>query len=414
MGILLAWQNLLEAAGVVLSASSEASGLGVRSVLSPQLADVWRSGAWGASTIDIDADLGAALPLQVVAIGAPRDGRLPSSSATVALQASALAPLSRANLQGSPGTVTIDSVNYSRGSSATDLGAVLGPGGVAGARRFGTSAANGANVWVARTGLIPMIGGQALSASVWVRSNAAKPTRGTVLTIDEYNGAAFLRRWQGGTLTAADGTWRQFSSTITTRADCNGVVAYYCEGWQTGAEIEIATPAVVRVGEVINVAAAPIGLSPLGVWAWAGSSPIVARYLRLSFTGAAADAFLQLGRVWAGPALITARAAPYGHRRGAGDPGSNARAGVSGLRVAQRGQAYRTASFAVQALTATEAAQVEAAALAVGSTGQVFAARNHLDLAGSGMFGAFVSGAPETERTARNLWRAEFSIEEDL
>jgi hypothetical protein len=113
MGILLGWQNLLERAGVVLAASSEASGLGIRSVLTPQIAEVWRSGAWGATTIDIDADLGSVQPINVVAIAAPRDGLLPSGAATVALQASATAPPSRTNLQSSPTVITIGSPNYS-------------------------------------------------------------------------------------------------------------------------------------------------------------------------------------------------------------------------------------------------------------------------------------------------------------
>lgn len=416
MGILLGWQNLLEAAGVVLASSSEAAGLGIRSVLTPQLAEVWRSGAWGASTVDIDVDLGSAQGINVVAVGAPRDGRLPAAGATVSAQGSTLAALSRANLQGSPGSIVIDNVSFSRGVNATDLGAVTGPLGAAGARRFGSASATGANCWVGRSGSgVPMIGGQAVTLQVWARVNGTPlPTRGTVMTVDEYNGATFLRRWVGPSLLGADATWRQFSTTITTRSDCTALGVFWVEGWQTGAQVEFASPSLVKVGETLNLAAAPLTLAPLGVWAWASSSPILARYLRLSFTGTAADAYLQLGRVWAGPALITGRAASYGHRRGAVDPGRNDRAGVSGLRVAQRGQPYRVASFAAQALTAAEALQVEAAALAVGTTGQVFAARNHLDLAGSGMFGAFTTAPPETERTARNLWRADFTLEEDL
>ena len=262
MGILLSWSNLAEGSAANLAVSSEALGLGLRAVLTPQISDVWRSNAWGASTIDLRVDLGAAKSIGLVAIAAPRDGLLPSTAATVRLTAD---------------TAMLD------GSAALDTGS------------------------------------QSLGSS----------------------------------------------------------------------------------------------MASFGLWAWASSTPIAARYLRLQFTGSVTDAYLQLGRLWVGPALVTTRQSSYGFSLGASDPGSSARAGISGVRDVQRGRAYRSLAFTSDTLTTAEAAQVEQAALAVGSTGQVFAARLHTDPARTSCFGAF-SRAPTLTRVANALWRGDFAIEEDL
>jgi len=415
MGILLGWQNLLEQAGVVLAASSEASGLGIRSALTPQIAEVWRSGTWGATTIDIDADLGSTQSLGVVALAAPRDGLLPSSGATVALQASASAAPSRTNLQANPSNIVPGGGTWGIGANTTNLGAVAGPAGGTGARRIGSASTTGASVFIARSSLLAVAGGMPYRLSVWCRSNATAPTRGTTLTIDEYNGPTFSRRSVGpGISGAVSSTWRQFSRVATLLSTTTQIQVYLAEGFQTGAEIEVADVSIVRLAESIETGAQPLGLSPWGLWGWCSASPVAARYLRLSFTGTAADAYLQLGRLWAGPALITSRAAAYGHSVGATDPGSSSRVGVSGLRVAQRGTAYRVQQFSAPLLTTAEATQLQQAALAVGSTGQVIAARNHLDLAGSAMFGAFSGSPPATQRVTPAYWRADFQIEEDL
>ena len=262
MGILLSWSNLAEGSAANLAVSSEAAGLGLRAVLTPQISDIWRSTAWGATTINLRVDLGGAQGIGLVAIAAPRDGLLPSTGATVRLTADA---------------ATLD------GSAALDTGI----------QSLGTAMAS------------------------------------------------------------------------------------------------------------------------FGLWAWASSMPISARYLRLQLTGAATDAYLQLGRLWVGPALVTTRQASYGYSLGASDPGSNARAPLTGVRDVQRGRPYRTLTFTGDTLTTAEAAQVEQAALAAGSTGQVFAARVHTDPARTGCFGVF-SRAPTLTRVANALWRADFSLEEDL
>jgi hypothetical protein len=85
MGALLSWANLADAGTVTVS--SQATDLGPAGLLTPQMNDVWRSGSLGAATVWVEVDLGSAKTVHVVAIGAPRDGVLPTSSATVRLTA---------------------------------------------------------------------------------------------------------------------------------------------------------------------------------------------------------------------------------------------------------------------------------------------------------------------------------------
>ena len=206
MGILLSWVNLLESSGVVLSASSEAAGLGIRSVLTPQIAEVWRSGSWGATTIDIDVDLGAVQPINALAVAAPRDGRLPSAAATVAAQISASVAPSRDNLQANPSSIAIGTGTYIAGANTTNVGAVTGPTGAGGARRIGSASATGAGVSLARAATLPVAGGTPYRITAWLRQgSAAAATRGTALTVDQFTGGSVTQRNTGPALLGALG-----------------------------------------------------------------------------------------------------------------------------------------------------------------------------------------------------------------
>lgn len=92
MGILLRWTNLADAAGVNLTVDSEAQGLGLRAILTPQVADVYRSLSWGATTITLRVDLAAIRTINAIALAAPRDGLLPSTGASVRVTADAALP----------------------------------------------------------------------------------------------------------------------------------------------------------------------------------------------------------------------------------------------------------------------------------------------------------------------------------
>ena len=80
-------------------------------------------------------------------------------------------------------------------------------------------------------------------------------------------------------------------------------------------------------------------------------------------------------------------------------------------RYATLGRPYRIERFTLPALTSTEATQMEAMAMAVGTTGQVFAARSDAAL-GGGIFGAFTE-PPTVARPYPQIWTSDLQIEED-
>jgi hypothetical protein len=256
VGTVLSWQNAAEAVGVSLSASSEAMGLGVGSLLTPTIADVWRSATGGATVHTFSADLGAAVPLRVVAIAAPRDGVLPGSGATWRVRAGSTAG----------------------GSQVFDSGTV----------------------------------------------------------------ALDMRR---------------------------GVAA---------------------------------SLLPVGT---------TARYLTVTITGAAGDPYLQLGRFWAGDALVTAHNIAYGWARGVLDTGNSDRAALSGARTIQRGAKARTLEFDLPRLSTAEAAALDDVALAVGTTGQAFL--SPLESMTHAMFGHFTTPLSPAQ-PGFNRFSARNAFEEDL
>jgi hypothetical protein len=333
--------------------------------------------------------------------------------ATVDRGRKAVAPPSRVDQQPDPLNVAIGA-SYTMGIATLDLGAVANPSGGSGARRFG-SPLFGANTWLGINGLEPVVGGATYRVQCSLKRGTTAPNRGTILTFDEYSGGVFTRRTSGvpmlnnGITTA----WTTFTRTIKTLPTTTDIFLYYIEGWQAGAEIDVYDCRITRVAEIESGEQA-FSLRPWGVWAYASAQAFTARWLRYSFTGSAADAFLQLGRIWAGPALITSRNVSLGHAQGAADPGLTLRSGVSGVRTFQRGTPYRIHRYSVAVLPTAEALTIEEAAVAVGSTGQVFAARDHLRLADTGMFGSFSGGAPSITRTNPNKWQADFAVEEDL
>lgn len=369
VGILLSATNLAEGSAANLAVDSEAAGLGLRAVLTPQISDVWRSAAWGATTINLDVDLGSAEAFNVVAIAAPRDGLLPGASALISLGASATAPPSYANLQANPTSIIPGGGSYVIGWQTTNLGSVADPDGGTGARLLGSSSGIGSGVYINRAGTYAASPSTLYDFSMQAYSAATAPDRGWLLWVDEYSGAGgtgtLHRRHPGIALVGSgiNGSWQTFTHRITTHADTQSLQVWWASDWQTGAQIGVYGCSIVRRPEVLDTGDAAFSLSPYGLWAWVGDAPITARYLRLAFTGGAADAYLQLGRLWVGPALITTRQASYGFSLGASDPGSSLRASVSGMRDVQRGTAYRTISCTADTLTTAEAAQVEQAAI---------------------------------------------------
>lgn len=81
MPTLISGLSYADLPGVTLSTNSEVLGLGVRSLLTPVLADVWRTGPGAARELAID--LGTLRGVQAVVLYAPRDGLLPEYTATI-------------------------------------------------------------------------------------------------------------------------------------------------------------------------------------------------------------------------------------------------------------------------------------------------------------------------------------------
>ena len=447
MGILLSWTNLADAAGVNLTVDSEAQGLGLRAILTPQVADVYRSLPWGATTITLRVDLAAIRTINAIVLAAPRDGLLPSTGASVRVTADAALPDGNAALD----TVVLGAHNLLLHSAAFTTtwipnnatvlpGAGIGPDGTMSATGIADTTGNTQH-WVhqlttpeaATAYTFSLYARQATATSVTLRPIFADASYNSICVFNLALGTATITTpgmIVGTSIQDAGGGWWRCAVTILTPATPSsptlnlriqaGTGVYVGTGntqfliW--GAQFERSMAASTYIATTTEPMSETQALGPsmarFGVWGWAGTS-IQARYLRLRFTGTAADAYLQLGRLWIGPALITTRQAAYGFSLGAQDPGSNARASLTGVRDVQRGRPYRSLTWTADAMTTPEAAEVQQAALVAGTTGQVLLARVHDDIAATGCLGVFTR-PPAPTRVNHALWRTEFAIEEDL
>jgi hypothetical protein len=159
------------------------------------------------------------------------------------------------------------------------------------------------------------------------------------------------------------------------------------------------------------------GLLPLdltsGVWAYLPQAAVMARYVQFRCVAGAADTYLQLGRLWLGPALVTASSSNYGQQRGYADAGSNDRSGVSGVRFATPGAVRRQPQWSLPSMPEADKNGVEAAALAAGTTRQIFASPFAGAPSRDGVFGHFTA-PPAARLTAHRRWSADISLDEDL
>lgn len=168
------------------------------------------------------------------------------------------------------------------------------------------------------------------------------------------------------------------------------------------------------LSDALFVANSPASLLPWGVWAWSSKTQVVARYIKLTFNYGGViflSSNVQLGRLWVGDGLVTTDSYAYGHARSFRDPGLSSRAGLTGVRYATRGLPYRVERIAFPILTESEASSIVTASSEVGTSGQVFFAREEAYL-GEGLFGHF-SEVPAVNRELEDLWTTDFQIEED-
>lgn len=154
-------------------------------------------------------------------------------------------------------------------------------------------------------------------------------------------------------------------------------------------------------------------MADYGLYVYQAASPVTGRYVNLVFVNNGTASYLQLGRVWIGETLITTRNASLGASLGASDPGVNVRANPSGVRDTQEGTAYRQMALIVNTLTLAEAAIIRSIQVSRGSTRQVFCAEIDTQAETTGFFGNFTR-APTLTRVAPLLYKADFTIEEDL
>jgi hypothetical protein len=76
-----AW-NQVERSSASLQTNSEVAGLGLRSMLTPQISDVWRLAPAAVGQVVLMVDVGLDTVAQLVLLAAPRDGVLPLTGST--------------------------------------------------------------------------------------------------------------------------------------------------------------------------------------------------------------------------------------------------------------------------------------------------------------------------------------------
>ena len=173
--------------------------------------------------------------------------------------------------------------------------------------------------------------------------------------------------------------------------------------------VSVAGSEVLNTGNIALNLTAGRGAS----WYWP-ATPFTAQFLRLRFTAGTGDEYLQLGRLWLGPDCRPAiQASRAGQVRGVMTAGLVERAAVSGIVSAQRGATSRAARFTPPLLTPAAAVQVETAALAVGTHGQVIANPRTQEGPASLLLGRFAT-PPQPEIAAPTRWSASITVLEDL
>lgn len=182
-----------------------------------------------------------------------------------------------------------------------------------------------------------------------------------------------------------------------------------------GYTVEVAASSVALGGtDVLSLPAAPLALDAgRGAWWHWPADPVTARYLRLRFTAASGDDYLQLGRLWIGPDIRPGYADWNGYRRGWRDAGVVERSAISGAASASRGATSRATRWTLPQLTDAQADAIEAAAAGAGVTRQVVACARSDRGARDLVLGRFVE-PPEPVAIAPSLYRCDIAVLEDL
>ena len=173
--------------------------------------------------------------------------------------------------------------------------------------------------------------------------------------------------------------WRSAASACYLQADLGAAVALDAVAL---AGLNLAAADTIRLrlsavsagaGELLDTGAVASGVvAGYGTWLYVAAATIVARYLRLDFAVAAPLAYVQAGRLWAGPAVTPSANYDYGAEDAIADL-SQVRRGVrSGRRFVDVGPKIRSFAFVLSNLNAAEGRQtVKDMLLAAGTSQQV-------------------------------------------
>ncbi|AWV21708.1 Hypothetical protein RADP37_05295 [Roseomonas mucosa] len=353
MPSLISERSWADQAGVSIGADAEVVGLGVRSLLTSVLADVWRT----------------------------------------------------------PGVVQADAVTSlnhdtaSVGSNTTRAGNVAGSDGTANrAVRYQNSSA--ANSYVTlRTGY-PLLAGRTYRVDLQARRVNGASTSGNLIHVTGADGSLYSlpmtnlaqgTAWQSFALTfvAAGNTTASILAAVNTGTldfalDVSSITLLpaYAAGTRAATlDLDLGAAQPVRVlamaappdgmlpagGSLIRVTAGssagaadlldtgnlPLAM-PRGYWAWVGAAVVTARYWRVQINWPGSQPYLQFGRLWLGDALVpAANPSADGYEPAASDD-------VATVPV-------RRESWQILRLSESEADEVERIGLAVGTQVQVLA-----------------------------------------
>jgi hypothetical protein len=386
-----------------LSTTSEVSGLGLRSVLTTQVADVWR--------LAPEAEILLALPTDTAA-----------------------------------GAVA--------GGNVERIGAVPPPSGVTGATAYRNPETGGAFV---RAGSPAVLAGYLYTASVWMRRRPNQPSVvGRAISLVYPTGPGASSRVDYLMSALAQGSdWQRIS--VQFRPTVDGNISFSLAVVTGAFEYEAAGATLVRVAgqtrldanlgqdvacrllllaaprdgilpvadstwRAIGYSAAgavvhdsgdlPLAPAPRGRWTCVLPADVVARRWRIVFGFGPGQPYAQFGRLYIGPALVTSKAIGFGLQRGAGDLGSNQRSAGSGVRYPARAVTLQQRNWRLPSMNAADAVALDDIALLVGATGQVFAAPSILAPERDGILGVF-RAPPAPREDNKVFWSADISIEED-
>lgn len=137
---------------------------------------------------------------------------------------------------------------------------------------------------------------------------------------------------------------------------------------------------------------------------------VFARYITIQITSA--RAYLDIGRLWIGPALVP-QYGPGDRSDGITDAGDNLRQALSGIRFPARGAAIRGPQYEWPLLTEREARRLYQVARQAGQTGQVMMVGDVVRGRYTSMLGR-LTAPPSPIRTSNRFWSASVTVQEDL